>query len=457
MNPQHSFIHKLVVPFLIGVLLLSARLVYRHNPEIMDTEPFYQMLVKNRETSESRVAPESHVAELLTAKAKVEPGHVSHRYVEAKEENFTPIQWTSNDLDWSATAEQIVAKDKSHVAVYNFKGEMAWSFTPPKGVSLSSGPAAVIGHALFVTSTDGRAYALNLINGQVIWYTANANTSYFHSPIASGKDLVLFIEEKANQLWSVALTNSETGELKNRFGHYELPLAGDPVALDGIIYFATQTGHLMGIQLATGESAWTSVGSSSFRSSPKVTADRIYLTNEDGLALIFDRKNGRKLSEVELDSPLSQAVVPVEGSTMAMTIDSNNNLLAMDLKGTKRLWRYKLNMTGDNNPFRLIRLTQQSFTQLNFASELRGWTAWTPCNSTRICIFDLKNGLLLHRIELKGKPVAQFEWVGENNTLIVPLERDGHVEFVAFDVPVLPSTAGATASATPVPAKPAGP
>lgn len=438
MIPQHSLTQKLIVPFLIGVLILTGYLIFRNNPEIMNPHPYYETLTKKRTDAEARVLNPSFDETFFSDSTSSETGRLHHRYIEVSKESYTPIPLPEKSVQWFTTGQYAIANSSSKIVTARTSGEELWTFELPKGLFFSQGRLHRLGQTVYFSTQNGRVYAFHIESGQLVWYLSTTG-HFFHAPIVAGDNLLLFSEEKANLNWTLFVVNAKTGEIKNQFEKLELPLAGSPIAHGDTLYFATKNGHLNAIQLATGKPAWTSEGSSSFRSGPSLIGERIFLTNEDGFALGFDRKNGRKTLEIELGSAIQEPLVPVDGTNFVVTVDMNGFLIAMDLREAKRKWRYHLNWNGPNRTPQIHRLSSASLTQLNFNSEVRGLTIWTYCSETRICIFDVKEGRLLHRIDLKGIPLAPFALVnpstGTPPHLLAPVMREGRSEVIKLENP----------------------
>ncbi|MCB0350777.1 MAG: PQQ-like beta-propeller repeat protein [Bdellovibrionales bacterium] len=454
MNPQRSFIQTLIVPFVIGMWIFSLYLVYKKNPEIMLQETLHHVLSGTNKQTDIRAMGYSKSEDLFDNEKSKKPSTLSHKYIQTTDETFNNVDLKSSDLHWTTTKSFIIIKEKAKVTVTKLNGELLWTFSPPAELEFTPGRPAHLGSALFLTTKNGRIYSFDLNSGVLIWYIESTN-KYFRSPLVHDEKLLLFIEEKINQKWALQILDAKTGENLNKHSQLELPLSGQPIAKDNHFYFATQNGLLRAITIEDGKSSWSTEASSSIRSGPSIINDRIYITNEDGLALGFDRKNGRKVNEVELGSSVQEPLKLVEGTNIVVTVDTNGYLIAADLKAAKRLWRYNLNTAGEQHPFDLYRLSTKSLLLLSFNSEVRGWTAWTACNSTRLCIFDVKSGRMLYRINLKGEPLAQPEFVGADENLIIPIKNEAGAQFVEFRVPETSPAAATPAPAAPTPPQPA--
>src|SRR5213075_3193628 len=96
-------------------------------------------------------------------------------------------------------------------------------------------------------------------------------------------------------------------------------------------------------------------------------------------------------------------------------MDKNGYIHSVALRTGKREWRYNTNQNFQPEVMTL-RMRGSSFADLKVEPKTRMWTLWAFCSTSRLCIFEPNEGLLLHRVELKGKPVGEpyFESEGED-------------------------------------------
>lgn len=432
--------------------ILALYLVYKKNPEIMNTESLHSTLSGPQKQMDARALNATIRDNQFTELANLAPSRLSHRYVSADTESFQKIELSSNSIQWTANDNFLLVKESAKVTVAKISGEILWTFSLPGENVFTPGHAPQLGSTLYLTTTSGRIYAFDVTSGQIIWYVQSP-LKFFRSPLINKSELLLFAEQESNQYWTLQVLDAQTGAFKKTFSKLELPLSGKPIATGEFVYFATQSGQLSALNLDDGKIAWTTEASSSFHSSPSAIGERIYLTNEDGLALGFDRNNGKKISEIELGASIEEPLKRAEGTNIAITIDTSGNLMAADLSLGKRIWRYNLNMQGTKHHFGLYKLTNKALSQLNFNSTLFGWTVWTACNSTKLCIFDLKDGRLLHRIELRAEPLAQPEFVGADDLLLIPVKNGSGAKIIGFQIPA--DKTSVSAPITEAPSKPA--
>ena len=441
MNPQYSIWQTLIVPFLIGLLILSGYFVFKNNPELMNQESYYKSLTKkSTQPATERRVQSAQVSESAFSDVPAHSfGRLDHRLVEMSPENFRSIPLKSDQLDWIVAGEFIAIKENSIFQVTSLNGDLLWKFEPPEGEEFSQGSLQTLGSTVFLSTSKGKIFAFDFRTGDMIWFYRTPH-NLFLSPMVSNDSIIAFIEDKPGQLWSALTLDARSGQFKKHFGPFDLPLSGQPVVRNNLLYYATQTGRLNALSLEKGKTEWMSEVSSSFLSGPSIINDRVYLANEDGFVIGFDLKNGKKIIEIELQANIFEKI-KISDSPLAFTVDGDGHLLALSLSENQRKWRYQLNLSGKRHPFQLVRMSPQSLNKLSFVSSARDWTVWTTCSSTRICMFDVKEGRLLHRIDLKGKPVGEFKLFSNPDRLLVPVERAGSSLIVGFEVPPPPPPA----------------
>lgn len=433
MNPQMSFGQMLVLPAIVAIIIFSGYLIFKNNPEIMSPDSYISVLSDSTDDNEITVRTklfDKRYNEALSASKEQDHSdkiqRVAHDFV--VDENFHRASLGDEKGDWQQVDNLLIGHSSHTLKIFNDSGDLKWSFIAPTNTTFTHGEWPIAGSGdskvIYAATEQGAIYAFDVISGQVHWYTRTENKFIF-SPFIYGQSLFLPTEVTGGQKWALTPISLKTLEIREAIGPYELPLAGQPLKSEAHYIFATQTGHLNAVDLETEKLKWTATGSSGFRSSPTELGDKIYVGNEDGLVVIYDKKNGKKLHEVELGSAIQTSVHVKDSAGMGSAIDSTGSLITFDSRSTKRLWKYNLGTSASTLPHELLQLTYGSLHKLNFNSELKGWTIWAPCQSTHLCIFDMKKGQLLHRIDLQGALASHFVLNGDSLLFDVK-EKDGY-------------------------------
>ena len=86
-----------------------------------------------------------------------------------------------------------------------------------------------------------------------------------------------------------------------------------------------------------------------------------------------------------------------------------------------------------------LRLTTKSLENLNYQTQAFGWTAWTTCYGTRICLFDVESGQFLHRISFHGSIMSDYKILNyEVPRLLVAVKRKGPSKLIAYQPYIKP-------------------
>lgn len=444
MNPQHGIIHTLVVPFLIGMIVVSAYVVYKHNPEILNPAALLTTIQKEKANGEIFLSSEleSSANGLVSAK---KPERLGHRWQATVQENFKNTILPGPVLWWRMYQDLILAKGSNWFGSIAKDGSIQWIFHLPKGEEWTEGELAINGNQVVDSSASGSVYSIDVRSGGLHWFWSN-NYSLFSSPRFYKDQLILF-EKISDQTWSLLRFDSSNPSQSTRLADLKWPLATPAqISEDGILYYATKDGSIHAIDLKTMQIQWNGEISSGYRGAITLSADRIYISNEDGLLNILERKSGKKLSEIELETPLVSRIHFVEGTNYGIAMNQNNYLVAFDTKLAKRIWRYNLKQNDSFSFAQLHRMSSDSLEKLSFLSEVRGWSVWTICQGRQVCAFDVKNGVPLLRFDLKAAPTAEFQIDGDPIRLVVPLSLGGQqYAFSAFEPPA-PKTANPPAA-----------
>ncbi len=442
MNNQTSFFQN-VLPFLLIALLIGvAVFVYKNNPEIMNPEPYYKALQKQGELAATVIVYPNTPDDLFTPTITPEKHSSSHRYIEMKAEDYTPIPVDAKNIDWRIYKDFIFVKEKSRFAVYNTDGALVWMFSTPSKAVLSPGAIHFLGDAVFLATLDGEMYAFDIRSGQIIWYF-ESDTSFVLSPLVSKDKLVLIATgkkaDKKGPTWRYQTLDAKTANPLFKSENFEQPLVGYPILNDDMMFFATRGGRLKAVQVSTAKTAWSADASSSFVGQPTLIGERIFAADESGLLMGFEASSGQRLHEILLSTPIETPLYPVEDSSIVVGWGADHSLMAVDLKANKSIWHKPLNMAPEVPILKNVKLTGQSLNQLAFASKNRGWTTWTACNGTNLCEYDIRSGVMLARVDLKGKPIENFEMLPEKGEkparLFVPVVRADKVSIVGFHTP----------------------
>ena len=171
-----------------------------------------------------------------------------------------------------------------------------------------TGSPTVDDERIYVTTSNNEIYVLSLETGEVFWSDqAIAESARVLSapspalgdellvtPFSSG-ELIAFLPANGRRLWSAVLTRG------GRFTPISAinDIAGSPVLSEGMVFAASQSGILAGIDQVSGTVSWRqSFGSIQ---TPAVSGQFIFAVNTDSQVACFDKNDGGILWVTQLD------------------------------------------------------------------------------------------------------------------------------------------------------------
>lgn len=156
-------------------------------------------------------------------------------------------------------------------------------WTYPTGGLICSSPAVVDGR-LFISSMDGKLYALNATSGVHLWnYTMGPSISpreVHSSPaVANGVVYVGYGWGHWTENGMLYAVNASTGELIWSYNTTETMVNTSPAVAEGLVFFGTYNwGRIFALNASTGDHVWNITTSSSHvSSSPAVVNGVLYM------------------------------------------------------------------------------------------------------------------------------------------------------------------------------------
>jgi eukaryotic-like serine/threonine-protein kinase len=171
----------------------------------------------------------------------------------------------------------VLAGDQGVAQAFTMDLKPVWSRenlgTIRAGVALSDS-------AVYVGSTEGTFYALNLYNGKTQWHAAISGNIF--SPAAVADSMVVF-GATDHQLYGL---NRFNGEKRWTF-KTEAAINTDPVISHDTVIFGTMDKTLYAVDLKDGHEKWRFVGRGRWRGSPIVIKNHLLCAMEDDYLFCF--------------------------------------------------------------------------------------------------------------------------------------------------------------------------
>lgn len=183
-------------------------------------------------------------------------------------------------------------------------GAIRWthSFDAP-----ASAAPTIAGNSVYVVTRDNRGWALDAATGRVRWNVRSAPSDIFvtrgaspavvgntvYMPFGSGELLAVATGNGLVQ-WSAGVAGQRTARARARI----LDVTGDPVVDGALVYAANQSGQIVAVNRAGGESRWTA-GEGSY-SPVAVGGGSVFAITDEQFLVRLDARNGQRIWAAEL-------------------------------------------------------------------------------------------------------------------------------------------------------------
>jgi outer membrane protein assembly factor BamB len=210
------------------------------------------------------------------------------------------------------------------------KLELLWTFPATKGGFEST--AAIVGGMVYIGSTDGNLYAIDLASGKERWhfptqlgFTASAAVRDGRVYIGDSDGVFYCIDAATGRkLWDYPTDGEINSSANFHAGH---------------VLFGSQDSFLYCLDAVSGKLAWKYQNPDQIRCFPSVAKDRGFVAGCDGVLHVIDLNNGKAVGAVKIDSPTG-ASPAVMGRTVFVGTEGRT-FFAIDPRRQKILWRYE--------------------------------------------------------------------------------------------------------------------
>lgn len=213
--------------------------------------------------------------------------------------------------------------------------EPLWTFSTEKGGFEST--AAIVDGVVYIGSTDGKLYALDLKTGEKRWefatplgFSASAATRGGRVYIGDSDGMFYCLEAASGkQLWDF----QTDGEINSSANFYN----------DNVL-FGSQDSFLYCLSAASGELVWKFQSQDQIRCFPTVIENRGFVAGCDGQLHIVDLAEGKSIAAVKIDSPTGSSPAVMDGIVYVGT--EGHSFFAIDPQEDKIVWRYENSAHG---------------------------------------------------------------------------------------------------------------
>ena len=203
-----------------------------------------------------------------------------------------------------------------------------WNFST--GGNVWSSPA-VVANTLFIGSSDGKLYSIDVSSGAMKWAFKTGN-AIFSSP-AVDKRTVYF--GSSDHIFYAL--DAETGISKWTFETGE-PITSSPAVLDGSVYFGSWDGSLYALS-DSGAPKWKYQTKGAIYSSPAIARGKVYFGSSDGNVYALDREKGQPVWAFQTDDYVS--ATPVVIGKIVYVGSWDGNMYAIGSDDGKLLWKFR--------------------------------------------------------------------------------------------------------------------
>lgn len=301
--------------------------------------------------------------------------------------NFTSFNKTTGNVSWTKLqaygkfiSSPVIQDNVQYVselysnalrAIDLKTGRPLWSFIADDDIPFSP---AVFGNTVFVTSSDGRLYALDKTTGVKQWeYRVENFFSMATSPFVFNK--TVYFGSRDTYLYAV---NASSGKLRWKFktaggidsspvvvnsgilfgsfdGNFYAvnshtgkekwkystggKIIGSPAESGGIVYFGSTDGFLYAVRGNNGKLLWKTQTNGPIETTPTITDKGVIIANKNNLIHYLNRNNGLALwtKEFKTEAYTSAAVT----GNFAYVGSSDGALYALKIKNGSEVWKFQ--------------------------------------------------------------------------------------------------------------------
>jgi serine/threonine-protein kinase len=284
-----------------------------------------------------------------------------------------PIGWSSSPvLSKDRKVLYVTSSDGRLYAVDATTGSNLWHYDTG-GAILSSPVVATDG--LYVASSNGSLHAVNF-NGEKLWQTS-LDSPLVATPLEYELDLIV-----ASMDGSLRYVNHADGSIKWTY-RTEGPLVSPPQLLDKNVFVTSKDKSLHAVSADRGWRQWTFTTQAAIVSSPLVSTDSVYFGSTDGNMYSVEAESGRQIWKYQTEKAI------VSRGTLefnAVTVSSEDkHVHCIDKYKGSMLWKSKL-----QSPV-LSELVSSGGNL--YAANREGW----------LQCFSVKNGELTWQMNCEGR------------------------------------------------------
>ena len=203
-----------------------------------------------------------------------------------------------------------------------------WGFST--GGNIWSSPS-VMANTLFVGSSDGKLYSIDVDSGNVLW-TFNTMNAIFSSPAYDSA--TIYFGSTDHLFYAV---DALTGSMKWSY-ETDDPITSSPAVYNNNVYFGSWDGCLYSLS-SGGSLNWKYQTDGAIYSSPAISKGKVYIGSSDGKVYAFDISTGKPVWVFETEDYVS-ATPAISGSVLYVG-SWDGNMYALNALDGKLMWKFR--------------------------------------------------------------------------------------------------------------------
>ncbi len=211
--------------------------------------------------------------------------------------------------------------------------ELLWSFEA--GFSIDSS-AAIVDGVVYMTALPGLVAALDLEDGTLRWKRDfGDDEDRFGESSPTVVEGILYVGDLTGVLHAF---DASSGETVWSFAT-EAEIKSSPVVFDDLVLVSSYDEYLYALDRRTGALMWKFQSQGPLHSTPSRDRDLVFVTGCDAVLRGIRLDDGEEMLQMDSGAYTSASPALVDGIAYYGTF--NNDVLAVDLRQQKYLWRYE--------------------------------------------------------------------------------------------------------------------
>jgi outer membrane protein assembly factor BamB len=234
----------------------------------------------------------------------------------------------SAETDWPAFHGDVTRSGNSPEKYITPPLSIRWAFST--GGNIWSSPA-VVAKTLFIGSSDGKLYSLDVSAGVMSWAFKTGNAIFSSPAVDKGS---VYFGSSDHEFYAL---DAETGMLKWAFETGD-PITSSPAVLDDSVYFGSWDGNFYALTTG-GALKWKYQTGGSIYSSPAVARKKVFFGSSDGKVYAVDIDKGVPVWEFQTDDYVSST--PTVSGKILYVGSWDGNVYALGSEDGKLLWKFR--------------------------------------------------------------------------------------------------------------------